>query len=221
VVTYVARAKRRAEIQKTLADIIDTAADRAPYARILVVGHSLGSVLVTHAVRNAHEAAGRMIVLTLGSPLRLLSRVFPRAIESPDALLASYAQTGSLVFWANLWRDRDVIGRALSPAASDRFVETSIGNGVHWDMWHDVRLWRHVDELLGASSIAAVKAAWTEREDHLSEDEAVEAVTREVVGVTRRATLGGVRRAVSFCFTCLIVIALASVGCAFLLFPYR
>jgi hypothetical protein len=178
VVTYFGRPKRRAEIQNTLAGIIDEAAARAPHARILVVGHSLGSVLVAHAVLEAKEAAGRMIVLTLGSPLRLLSRIFARQIHTPDQLLAAYSETGTVLFWANLWRDRDVIGRELKPAASDRFAETSIGDGVHWDMWHDRRVWKSVDELLSVSPFASLQAAWREREEMLSADEAMEALRR-------------------------------------------
>jgi hypothetical protein len=132
-------------------------------------------LLVTHAVLEAKEAAGRMIVLTLGSPLRLLSHIFPRQIRTPDRLLAAYSETGTVLCWANLWRDRDVIGRELKPAAADRFAETSIGDGVHWDMWHDRRVWTRVDELLGVSSFASLQTAWHERQELLSDDEAWEA----------------------------------------------
>ena len=154
VARYIARPRRRAELESRLADIIADVAGRAPDARIVVVGHSLGSVLVSHCLHDrAPEAArGRLLMVTLGSPLRLLSRVFPDHISSPEELAAAYQGSEAVGFWANAWRDEDVIGRDLGPVAWDRFAEKSLGEGPHWGMWKSAELWRGVAALLDAAA---------------------------------------------------------------------
>ena len=176
VVTYVAGRKRRERVLQAVAAMIDRVASGNRGARVVVVGHSLGSVLVSQAVLRA-QSPGGVVLLTLGSPLRLLSRIFPRQIDSPDALLRRYAETGKVAFWANLWRDRDAIGRQLKlPEESGRFAECSVGDGPHWNMWGDVRVWKRVHEMLTAPSASELMEAW--KNEPLTEQEERELAVR-------------------------------------------
>jgi len=164
VVAYVARSQRRREIESALFQIVVAVAKRAPDAKILLIGHSLGSVLTSHvALQLKEETRGRIILVTLGSPLRLMSRVFPLQIHSPDKIEKEFGRTGAVVFWANLWRDCDFIGRELIPSESTRFAEKSLGNGPHWNMWSDARLWEAVISVVRSTmtnDFSTIKAEW-------------------------------------------------------------
>lgn len=166
VASYVARQGSRLEHEAALARIIEVVSRQAPNARILLVGHSLGSVLVTHALLKANifpTAGKRVILITLGSPLRLMNRIFPKIILSPDEIYRGCTGSASVLFWVNLWRDCDFIGRDLIPAQQEAFAETSLGNGPHWNMWIDERLWSAIIKLLqlkDRSAFDGVKSSW-------------------------------------------------------------
>lgn len=166
VATYVARQGSRFENEAALARIVENVSRQAPNARILLVGHSLGSVFVTHALHKASiwpSASRRLILITLGSPLKLMSQIFPGSIRSPDEIASNCEGNANILFWANLWRDCDFIGRDLSPTHHAVFAETSLGNGPHWDMWSDERLWLAVVMLLQVEDRTAfdsIKSSW-------------------------------------------------------------
>lgn len=166
VASYVSRDGTRIEHETALARIVEEVSRQAPNARILLVGHSLGSVLATHALPKASicpSASRRLILVTLGSPLRLMSRIFPRSIRSPDELARYCEESATILFWANLWRDCDFIGRDLSPSHQTVFAETSLGKGPHWNMWSDERLWCAMVTLLQVkdrTGFDSVKLSW-------------------------------------------------------------
>lgn len=81
---------------------------RANHGRIILSGHSQGSVLAAAAVWQLDPATrARIALLTYGSPLgRLYGRWFP-AYFGPPALTSLH---GELHAWRNLWRRTDPIG---------------------------------------------------------------------------------------------------------------
>src|ERR1700722_19190167 len=166
IAVYVGRPRKRKETEAALLGIVKAACERAPQARILLVGHSLGSVLVSHTAMQltaVPSARGRVILLTLGSPLALMSRIFPAYVMTPSKLSSNFAIDGVVLFWANIWRDMDFIGRELAPDNTAVFAEMSLGAGPHWNMWPDQRLWRAVVSLLHAAEshdFAGIKADW-------------------------------------------------------------
>lgn len=170
IAVYVGRPLKRKETEAALFGILKATCERAPQARILLVGHSLGSVLVSHTALKLTalpSARGRVILLTLGSPLALLSRVFPAHVMTTSRLSSDFAKDGVLLFWANIWRDMDFIGRELVPGNAATFAETSLGAGPHWDYWADQRLWQAVVSLLRAaerSDFSRIKTDWSETE---------------------------------------------------------
>jgi hypothetical protein len=85
--------------------------------RLIVSGHSQGSVLAAAAVWQLDAATrGRIALLTHGSPLeRLYGRWFP-AYFGPRALAALHRD---MPRWRNLWRVTDPIGGPVRVAAGD------------------------------------------------------------------------------------------------------
>jgi len=192
VAAFIGQSDRRARIEKTMVAILNEAATRSPNAKILAVGHSLGSVLFASSllrIKPEDAAATRVSLLTLGSPLRLLSYVFPDDIPTADQLLSAYDSKSTVTFWGNLWRDRDIIGRQIQPTVQSKFAEKSLGDGVHWGMWRDWLVWLAAHELanLNAAGLQELKRSWAD--DELNDEEKDEGlrylsvlkVTREIL----------------------------------------
>ena len=86
-----------------------------PSSRVVLSGHSQGSVMVVATVLQLPpETVERVDLLTHGSPVRRLYLRFFPAYFGPDALRAAYEQLNGR--WRNLYRDTDPIGAwALDP----------------------------------------------------------------------------------------------------------
>jgi hypothetical protein len=153
IACYVGRNEVRQRLLDGVKQTVDACINAAPQAKILIIGHSLGSVVATHSLAQLppdNAARRSTFLLTLGSPLCLMSRMFPAHILSPTALVEQFQSSRAVAFWANLWRDNDFIGRALKPLQRAKFAEISLGLGPHWNYWADERLWRRIAELLRA-----------------------------------------------------------------------
>ena len=94
----------------------------SPGDRVVLSGHSQGSILVVAAVLNlADSLPERPALLTYGAPLRrLYARFFP-AYFNPQVFAQAREWTGS--HWVNLWAESDPIG---SWVCSEPAVEAGI-----------------------------------------------------------------------------------------------
>ena len=134
-----------------------------PSSRVVLSGHSQGSVMVVATVLQlSPDTAERVDLLTHGSPVRRLYLRFFPAYFGPDALRAAYKRVGGR--WRNLYRDTDPIGAwALDPPTVadppvDRrlidprtLVEEIQG---HSDYWSDAGYARALTELAEAGRTA-------------------------------------------------------------------
>ena len=144
VAAYVADAELRARATDAVANTIARIARLTPRAQILVVGHSLGSVLVTDALLSSPLPPERApILITLGSPLRRLSQFF-RSVATPHERLRTFREKGLVQRWFHYWRDGDYVGQSLMPRRDDIYSERSLGRGFHANYWTDDRLWYQV-----------------------------------------------------------------------------
>lgn len=86
-----------------------------PGERVIVVAHSLGSVIAADAVLGlSAPCAGEMTLVTMGSPLlRLMHRLLPREYPAPAALRAGLVNRGVIRQWINVYRPADMVGAAL------------------------------------------------------------------------------------------------------------
>jgi uncharacterized membrane protein YhaH (DUF805 family) len=95
----------------------------AARGRVILSGHSQGSVLVAATVLQLPSSTvDNVALLTYGSPLRrLYGRFFPAYVN--DKVLATVDE-GVSGRWINLWRDTDPIGGPIGEPAEDRrFVD--------------------------------------------------------------------------------------------------
>ncbi len=141
-----------------LAARVNALAD-SPSSRVVLSGHSQGSVIVAATVLTLEpETAERVDVLTHGSPLRrLFARFFP-AYLGPDALRSVRERVGGR--WRNLYRETDPIGSwVLDPptvpdAPVDRLLvdPRRLSDEIegHSDYWRDPGYARALDELRSA-----------------------------------------------------------------------
>jgi hypothetical protein len=142
VLNYERDERTRTSMLAGLDDAILWLHRQAPNAYITVVGHSLGSVIAAHAVSSisTSDAVPEQITLiTLGSPLNYLHRVFPN-VKSPRDLSTAIR---SRARWVNLWGISDQVGRELD-TEPDALVQYCIGNGGHIDYWDDGNVWRAI-----------------------------------------------------------------------------
>ena len=128
----------------------------APSSRVVLSGHSQGSVMVVATVLQlSPDTAERVDLLTHGSPVRRLYLRFFPAYFGPDALRAAYTKVGGR--WRNLYRDTDPIGAwALDPptvanAPVDRRLidPRTLADEIqgHSDYWSDAGYARALTEL--------------------------------------------------------------------------
>jgi len=132
-------------IRQILAKIEDEQSD----GRVMLVGHSLGSVAVTKAIDGA-SCRKPILLVTLGSPLKLMARVFPGVVDCPAAFMARYREAGTLECWLHAYRDSDIIGRSLGAVSEMGYIECGLGDGPHWNYFSDPRLWNKLIALLRA-----------------------------------------------------------------------
>ena len=122
-------------------------------AEVILLSHSLGSVLATHTAATAERDCFRrpVVLVTLGSPLRTLSAIFPRIVRTPEQLLLDVGFSRNIRKWWNAWRYQDYIGQALHPSEAQAYFELSLGSGSHPDYWSDRRLWSNLKAVLRSS----------------------------------------------------------------------
>lgn len=152
VAHYVGNRRRRDQLAEELCRLIQEIGQKAPNAYILVAGHSLGSVLVSRAVvkllNTWSDASERIVVVTMGSPLKKMYAFFPNDIVSPEEFERSLLDTTAVWGWVNIWRDSDYVGRSLLGRSEGKYCEFSIGSGGHGRYFSDQRVWRALNHLL-------------------------------------------------------------------------
>lgn len=141
VLNYGGNGQSRASMLDGLSNALRWLHSQAPGATLIVVGHSLGSVVASHAVSSvlaSEPILCRITLVTLGSPLNYLHRLFPSVVKTPRELFAAICPKAS---WINLWRQSDPIGKAINAGAAGP-VQFCIGKGGHLDYWSDGAVWR-------------------------------------------------------------------------------
>ena len=144
VLSYVEDEPHRKAVHELVCGIAKDVRVSAPDAHLFVAGHSLGSVVVTHALLGMQDNPDEptsVRLITFGSPLNLMSRVFGRVVMTVSQLQKQYAASGLVRYWLHLWRDSDIIGRSLRFDSDQSFRQISLGDGPHWAYWSDPRLW--------------------------------------------------------------------------------
>jgi hypothetical protein len=149
IVRYLGHPEYRARIHAALIARLE---DLEPQP-VVIVAHSLGSVIAVDSLLAYPEAWSRfprLRILTCGSPLRrLFQRFFPATYPAPAASFHLLRQTYADVAWTNLFRPLDYVGARLGQAEGIRDIGLPQRYRLHIGYWTDVHLARTVDELVG------------------------------------------------------------------------
>jgi hypothetical protein len=170
VLHYGGNEKHRTLLIESLTKSIRWFHAQAPDASIIVVGHSLGSVAAAQTIASSlacESWLSHVVLVTLGSPLNYIGRVFPKSVP-PTRKLAD-AICAANVRWINLWRRSDPIGKFLDIGDIET-VQYCVGPGGHLDYWSGGVVWKAVAfEALGIGArspnqiIGAAEACVLER----------------------------------------------------------
>jgi hypothetical protein len=166
VISYVANARRRMMLVETLSQIITKVDQARGGIPLILVGHSLGSVLLTHAIPDL--SGGPAVLVTCGSPLDLMARGFPSVVSTGQAIGSRILGSSRVQHWINLYRDADYVGRSLKVGNSPAFSENSIGDGGHANYFSDARFWRAVQDII---SSPAGEISWRDGNSPVSSED--------------------------------------------------
>jgi Lipase (class 3) len=143
VLDYAGKEKNNTMMFGRLQSVIRDLQSQAPNAHFIVVGHSLGSVIASHAVSSISDSdapLGKLTLITLGSPLNYLCRVFPNVVKTPHQLSVAIC---SKARWINLWLSSDIVGKELDTKRGE-LLQYCVGKGSHTDYWKDGSVWKAV-----------------------------------------------------------------------------
>ena len=164
---YVGARSAMASVEAELIRLLDETATQAPRASVILLGYGLGGALAADAllrVAPTNSTRNRLSFMTVGTPLALLARWFPKRFPTAQNLALQYASAGTVNAWFNLWRDRDFIAGPLR-VENLSVIDTSIGDGLHRDTFNSAELWTHVRDIASAlenNSLPALQIAWAE-----------------------------------------------------------
>lgn len=150
VISYAANTRRRKNVVETLSDIISGIDKSRNGVPLILVGHSLGSVVLTQAMPTLTE--GPAVLVTCGSPLNMMARAFPPIVPSSEKIASQIFAQSRIRQWVNVYRDADYIGRSLRINRVPGFYEASIGDGGHTGYFSDVSFWTAVLNLVWSKS---------------------------------------------------------------------
>jgi hypothetical protein len=114
---------------------------------VIIAAHSLGSVIVAETLLSVIMPNARVVLVTLGSPLRrMVARFFGDTWPAPDQLAHQLRQRHAGFVWLNVYRPWDPIGTKLFRQASSYYADAStrqwtrFGLAGHANYWDDPRV---------------------------------------------------------------------------------
>lgn len=154
VVRYLGDAPHRRRIQQQVIDAINSSRN----AHLIIVAHSLGSVIAVDALCSfASASANNITLITMGSPLRrLMHRLLPNEYPAPAGIRASLLQAGVIDRWINIYRPVDMVGASLFRGFSGDYSTKEWIKGwlpplhAHMNYWNDPKVLERV--LLGVTT---------------------------------------------------------------------
>jgi hypothetical protein len=160
VLRYLGNPDYRAKILGGLDLKIRSLRARNPRSHIILVTHSLGSIIALDSLLNSHtwRSVDRVTLVTMGSPLRrCLFRFFPHFLFPPSVprILSMLRQRQQHFEWVNLYRPLDYIGgRVGLRRAFDRSTR-QWGKilSSHSNYWSDPRVVALIRELVADSEV--------------------------------------------------------------------
>lgn len=141
---FVSDPERRIRLQEEFASMLRRLSKLSGGKPILVVAHSLGSVLASHALAQADDV-DEITLFTIGSPLGYIGRVYPKAFKLPLEIKRDLK--GRIRMWLNGYREGDGVSRGLMPDDPPFYREFPLGWGGHGNYFGAATFWQVMDAL--------------------------------------------------------------------------
>ena len=144
----------RPAVVEGLSEEISAAAEQG--RRLVLIGHSQGSVISVWTLANRKGSAGEVAFITCGSPLQSLYEMFFPAYVNATLYEVARARTTS---WTNYWRLTDPIGTNFErvdiesiPLLDPPESPEGLAPRAHNDYWIDETVMANVTRLLNSAS---------------------------------------------------------------------
>lgn len=130
---------RRRRILARLEQLVADVMARERFDRLVLLGHSQGTVIIHDYLRTAAAARdlaglGELHVVTLGSPLTHLYQHYFYDYARADRIAPLPPVVQS---WTNMWRCDDPIGNGVAVAATCQMQNVELDRGGHTDYWRE------------------------------------------------------------------------------------
>jgi alpha/beta hydrolase fold len=145
VLQYGGSSRHRTSLIDAMAKTIRWFHEQAQNARIVVVGHSLGSVIAAQTIASLSTSESPLtgvVLVTLGSPLNYIGRAFPKSVPQVRELGAAI-RGSACMRWINLSLASDLIGKSLD-IGNMNTVQYCVGKGGHTKYWSSREVWEAV-----------------------------------------------------------------------------
>lgn len=141
---------RRERIKARLEALVENMMKEGPWERIVLVGHSQGSVVLFDYVQDRHPYVAAMgrdrpAMLTLGAPIQGIYQKYFHEYEGgngPEVL------RGRLTRWLNLYRVDDYVGGPIEDIDNPALENIAIRAGGHMNYWREPETARALDALI-------------------------------------------------------------------------
>jgi hypothetical protein len=130
---------RRRRILARLEQLVADVLARERFDRLVLLGHSQGTVIIHDYLRTAAAARdlaglGEVHVVTLGSPLTHLYQHYFYDYARADRIAPLPPMVRS---WTNMWRCDDPIGNGVAVAATCPMQNVELDRGGHTNYWRE------------------------------------------------------------------------------------
>lgn len=145
---------RRMRIIERLDTLMHEILSRERCRRLILIGHSQGSVILYDYLRTKWDdqtlaSVERIDIITLGSPL---GHIYQHYFPDYELRAASAADLNAkLKSWTNLWRADDPIGHEVDVIAGDFIENIPLPPGGHVDYWREEKVCSIILERIAGS----------------------------------------------------------------------
>ena len=151
---FVGEIERRERLEEDFVSILSLLNSGSGGKPMCIVAHSLGSVLVSHALSKA-KCLPNVTLVTLGSPLGYIGHVFNSFLLPANLKIQLQRRVQG---WIHGYREGDYVGRELMPDDLPFYRELALGWGAHGNYFGSAAFWEIEKALAVGKPVTSTEA---------------------------------------------------------------